>query len=975
MPRGTCDDRLVATSLRLLGTPLALTGAQELALPSSKPVCLLYYLAVRGEWVTRDELALVFWPDSDEGSARHALRQLVYRVRGIAWADGLEVSSERLRWTVRCDVQRLRDALARGDWSAAVASYGGRFLEGVELPDAPGFEAWCDLERRTLEERYLEAAVKAAAALELRHAFRDAAELLRGALRHDPLAAHVVRALLRCLAMAGELDAAASVFTRFESELAEQLGVEPDDKTRALMRQIAAGEHVQSRPHNLPGQPTPFVGREAELRSLATRITDPGCRLVSLVGPGGMGKTRLALQAASDQIGAFRDGVYYVPLAAAQGVEAALVALAEALNVPHRERGDVWAQLIDHLREREILVLLDNLEHLLMAAPRLAELLEFAPHLTLLITTREPLDLRGEWVMDVHGLALPEEGQAPNQAADSMRLFAQAAGSPWHDFSSRDSALEHVARVCRKLAGVPLAIELAASWAHLLTPGELVKAIENDLGFLSSSRLDVPERQRSLRGLFEGSWERLPVGERDLLMRMACFVGDADLDAVKAVAGGELPSLLKLVRRSLLKRDADGRFTMHPLIRQFVGEELASVPDVADETARRHTEHYVGVVSRWTAYGAGAPSLSSKRRDLTEVRRVWQRACEAGDWDSVAAMLPGLLDVHDVGIASRHYLDWLSEALGRLPAGRGLERLRGRLLAHRAACVQRLGRYAEAERDVAKALELLAGEPPLLERAIAWRAAGNVAYLRGDHDSARAAFTRALEAAESVQDTRFCAACLTNLGLVAKSLGEHESALHLLERARVMAEPLDDALRSQTLNNLATVRARLDQVEEAEALLRKSATLKRRLGDDRGLASTLTNLANLRARAGDYADAEHLHQESLRLARLAADRPGVARSMTNLADLARVSGDLARAADGYRRAMALKREIGEEVGALEACTRLVDVHLALGDEAAARQAAEEGARYALACGRDELSPVVPASGAASARSADGARTH
>jgi len=946
-------------ALALLAAPRVSDASGERPLPANKPTCLLLYLAVRADWVSRDELTLLFWPEGDEFSTRHALRQLVYRARREPWVDGLEVRDGRLRWLVDTDVAHLRRALATADWAAAARAYGGHFLDGVDLPEAPGFEAWRDLERANLHERYLEAVVRAAASLEARRDYGEATSILRAALRHDPIAEEVLRSLIRCLAAVGDAGAVELAYARFAQDLFDEVGAEPDEETRVLLGRLRAGERVGSRPHNLPGQATPFVGRDAELRRIEGWLADRGTRFVSLVGPGGIGKTRLALQAAGDQLGSYPDGVFFVPLVEIAHVAGVAAAIGDAARLQPLERGDPWARLADFLRDRELLLVLDNLEHLRAVGPHLAGLLERAPGLTMLATSREPLDLRSERSLTLGGLELPFDGDDGAAQRDSVRLFVNSARRAEPTFSVRDGALDDVANLCRYVDGVPLAIELAAAWTACLSPAEIAHEVERDLDFLRSPQQDVPERHRSLRVVLDAAWERLDDREQDLLARMATFAGEADLPAIEAVTGGSRQTLLSLVRRSLVRRDTDGRFGMHGLVRQYASERLTAAPEVAAETSTRHLAH---VVRRLDARPGGdpRPAIDACRADLPDVRRAWTHACAHGDADAVQRMMAPLLAVHETGAASAGYLCWLDEALVAPAVGLEPGSARGRLLAHRAACLQRTGRPADAERAVEEALALLAASPPSVERGIAWRARGNAAYLRGDVETAEKAFDRALAEAEAVGDLRFAAACLTNLGVAAKGRGALERALDLLGRARGLAETRDDAIHAQALNNLATVHARLDQLAEAETLLLESAAAKRRLADDRGLSSTLANLGNLRARVGDASEAERYHRESLRLAQEIGDRSGVARAHTNLAELAERQGDSRTAANEHRRALELKLSIDEQVGALEAYAELVRLHLVLGERATADRLAEEGERYAHAVGRDEHAEVLAA---------------
>ena len=958
----------MASACRLLGVPSLVTEGVERLLPASKPACLLHYLAVRADWVTRDELTLLFWPDSDESSARHALRQLVYRARSLDWAAALEVQDGRLRWLVETDVGRMRDALAAGDWTAAAHTYGGTFLDGVDLPDAPGFEAWRDMLRTELHERYLESAIKAAAALELRREHDTAIATLRAALDRDPLAETVLQSLLRCLAISGERAAAEALYVRFEHDLVAQLGGAPDDATRLLIAAIRRGEPVEPRPHNLPSQTTRFVGRETELQALAQRLRRSDCRLLSLVGPGGIGKTRLALQAAADQIGAYRNGVYLVPLNTVQSADGLASTVAEALHLPLAEGGDAWSQLAAALRESELLVVLDGLEQVRGAPARLVHLLTRVPGLTLLVTSREPLDLAVEWVFPLDGLELPTGSDAAYSEVGSLLLFEDAAQRVAPGFSLRDGHAAAAAQVCRLVAGVPLAIELAAGWTQLLTPAAIAREIERDLDFLRGSDRDRPARQQSLRTVFEAAWSRLSEEERSVLVRTAVFADDVDTAALEHVAGAALPTVLSLVRRSLLRRTDQGRFAMHKLVRQYVRERLAAQADVADEVVVRHLRYYAGLVANWSYTRDPTVLVANLRCDLDEIHQAWRNALARAEWDALEAMLANLSLAHDLSARTERYLRWLEEALAALGDVPGRDGLRGRLRAQHAGCLHRLGRFIEAAEGVSASLPLLQERAAAVERCIALRVQGNIAYQRGDLTGAETSFVEALQTAESIDDERLVAGCHNNLGLLAKARGALDTALEQLEAAHVVAARCDDAICSQVLNNLATVHSRRGDARRAEALLLESAAIKRRLGDERGLASNLTNLGNLRARAGDRLAAERYHRESMRLAAAIEDRVGVARAHTNLADLAVQEGDLARAIEHYAASVELKRANGEHGGVLEAYARLVTCSLGKGETDAARGWATDGWRYArrvddralVAPLRDACAPLVQA---------------
>ena len=950
-------------ALRLFGAPRAGPDDAATTLPASKPVALLLYLAQRGEWVARVELATLFWPDADERAAHHALRQLVYRARRLPLAEGLEVSDTHLRWRVESDVADFRRAIATSAWSAAGAAYGGTFLDGLRLSDAPGFDAWLELEREATARSFRDAAVRAAAGYELHRDYEAAVRVLEAAVGLDPLDEELARGLVRCLALDGRPAAATAAAERLRDTLRAELGLELDDATRELAERVRQGAPLTVQAHNLPGQTSPFVGRGAELFEVARRLADPACRMLTITGPGGVGKTRLALQAAAGQVGAFRDGVYVValadaacapePCAASAGTVLAR-AIADARGIAVPERADARTRVLAALESLELLLVLDNAETVRGDAPWLAELLRRAPGVTLLATSREPLEVAAEWRMPIGGLDLPAEDGEPG-AAGSVRLYLQEAERVRPGAGGDPTEHVDVGRICRLVDGLPLAIELAAGWSHLLAPAEIADEIERDLDFLRSHRGDQPARHQSLRAVFDASWSRASGADRELALRLAPFAGEVDLAAVVAVAGPALDALSALVKRAFLRRNARGRFETHGLVRQYLAEELARHPDLAREAARRHARHVAERLAAWARERAADAAFDGVVGLLPDAGRAWATLVAERDWPTLVAMLPAAYEAHDARARIRPYLAWIDAAMRAAPTD---DDVRGRLLAHRAACLQRLGRYAEGDVAGRTALGLLAGAPPSVDHWVAWRALGNAAFLRGDLSDADEAFRRGLEVAEHLGHRRYAAGCLSNLGLVHKDIGDLDAALAFLRRARSVADGLDDAIRSQVLNNLATVLARRGDLGEAEGLLRESAELKRRLGDDRGLAAVLTNVANLRSRAADLDDAERLHRDALRLAEAVGDPTGVARGHTNLGDVAFARGDLEAAIASYRRSLALKRELDERRGAVLAYVQLVACHARAGDEDAARSLAEEGAAFAREAGQAALEPQL-----------------
>ena len=378
----------------------------------------------------------------------------------------------------------------------------------------------------------------------------------------------------------------------------------------------------KDRDFSFPAPVTAFVGRNRELAEIATRLSDPACRLLTLIGPGGIGKTRLAVESARHAI--YPDGVYFVSLQSLTSPDQIMPAISEVLPMAFYNRHDTAASLLSYLHDKCLLLVLDNAEHLLDGVGLLSEILEFAPEVKLLVTTRERLHLQEEWVMEVQGLEIPG-GALPEAAEDysAVQLFVQCALRA--GYQVREADLPFVIRICRMVSGCPLGIQLAAAWTRSLTCQQISLELQRSLDFMETTLRNVEPRHRNLRATFEPTWERLTKTEQAIFIRLSVFRGSFTLEAAEQVAGVSVRLLTTLVDKSLLQLDETGRYYLRELIRQFAEEKLEAA-GLYDDLRDIHSNYYARFLEQiWSGLNSSHRNavLKAVEVELDNIRTAW----------------------------------------------------------------------------------------------------------------------------------------------------------------------------------------------------------------------------------------------------------------------------------------------------------------------------------------------------------------
>jgi predicted ATPase/class 3 adenylate cyclase len=650
---------------------------------------------------------------------------------------------------------------------------------------------------------------------------------------------------------------------------------------------------LDARPHNLPAQLTPLVGREEAVRRVRGLLLREDVRLVTLTGPGGTGKTRLALQVAAEVVDAFRHGAYLINLVTVRDPRLLATSILGALGAAREGDEPVERALAEHLRCRELLLVLDNFEQLLDSAPVVSRLLQEAPGLKVLVTSQAVLRLRGEHEMTVSPLALPPPGAsspAALRASEAVSLFLQRAQAAVPSFDLDDRNAAAVAGIVRQLDGLPLALELAAARVKLFPPEALLRRLDRAFDVLTSGEQDRPDRHRTLRGAIDWTYRLLSEADRKVLERTAVFHGGFTLESAEAVAAepGEpidvVDALTSLVDKSLLRRvdsaDGEPRFERLLTIRAFARERLEASGE-AERWRRRHAEHFAGLAEVFER-GGQAVELEAAIGRLE------------GEMDNVRAALEWALDRGEGEIALR-----LCQALPFVWLRRGM--------------------FEEAERWLDR-VEALSDSLSDLERAHALNLSGRLAQLRGDNTPAVVErFEESLRLYLAAGHRRGTARALMNLGNVRSRQGEYDEAHRLFEESLAIYREIDDQIGVPgALMNIGDASRAQGDLPRALEYFATAADVSRRRGNRVSLGYALQYLGAAELQRGDLGRAETLFAESLELFNAAAMPPGQAWCRYYQGLLALAGGDLNGAREGFADALGIFRELRHPPGMADA---------------------------------------------------------
>ncbi|HYI16661.1 MAG TPA: BTAD domain-containing putative transcriptional regulator, partial [Thermomicrobiales bacterium] len=822
-------------------------------------LALLAYLVLTDRPHSRDELATLLAGDIGDAAARKRLRNALADLVEHGFGDFLLTSRQTVAFNAalpHClDVRQLDEISAGGaapepnDLAWAADRCDWELLTGLAPRDAPAFETWLAAERERRGQQLRELARRQLEWLVASSQLEAGISLAHRLLAAEPWNEDVHRNIMRLLARSGQIPAALAQYERCRDTLAEELGIEPQLETTALFERLKAGAVIPR--NNLPAATDPgeMIGRDEHLAAVAENLVDPTCRLLTIVGLGGSGKTSIALAAAAEVASPapagddhpFADGIILVNLAEVAEADARArsddsterkiaTAIGYALGLVFYGRIDRLSQVIAYLQPKRLLLVLDNMEHLLPGAAALQSILRSAPGVTILVTSRRSLGIADEWIQELGGLPAPVTCNDLEHAPASQLFLREARR---RNISIRDEDVPSIVQICRLTGGWPLALKIAASWLGSLTCSEIVRELDQGGALVSEPAPSSGERQESIRSIVASSYDVLPAREQHALRRLAVFSGSFNRRAAEAV-GVTSPSLVALSQRSLLERSNQDGFALHPLVSQYASEQLSNAP--ADEAAARgeHATYFATLVED------SSPSLFTSPEahmviggEHANVQSAWDWAVEQQNVELIAQLWEGLtVWYHRVGL----YREWSESLTAAI------------------TCLRNTG--DDPVRNATLARLLVAKAESL--------------FMQGELDGAFLLLEDARLHADKVGGFQLEALISFYEGRMLRLRGgENDTATELLQQARVLARVTQQPrIEANSLLQLAYAAIDSENYRESEAFLQRADDVFQALGDRLALARSANHRGELSVYRGDYTRAQVLLEEGMHIARM-----------------------------------------------------------------------------------------------------------
>ncbi len=958
--------------LALLGTFHFKTSDDvTINLATDKARGLLAYLAVEADRPHRREaLAGLFWPDLSEKQARYNLRRTLHRLRQAI--DGVIPDASKLLLTVDRHVMQLQAGELVQDYAlfqqayatyerhdhqdgavcmeclenleSAASLYQGEFLAGFSLAGGAAFEEWLLIQREFLQQKALQILHILTDLKEQQGEHEAALSYAQSQIALDPYYEPAYRQGMRIQVVKGSRSQALALYNQCRQFLNDELGVEPDAETTTLFEQIKEGEltavpprSAQTELHHFPTAHTPFIGRQQELDQIMTKLADPGCRVLSLLGPGGMGKTRLTLeigQQLMDGPSIYRDGVYFISLVNVIDRDLLATTIAQRLDLRLEEQTTPRHQLLAYLRDKDMLLVFDNFEQIEDGASLVDEIVGKAPKVEILVTSREPLNIQVERRQMIGGIDVMGE------RSEAVELFQRSARRMVPSFNLHHDDKTAVMELSRLVDGMPLALELAAAWVRVMNPVDILAETKKSLDFLASPFQDLPERHQSVRVVLTQTWQLLSSRLQAILNQLALFPAGFSLKAAQHM----LPELTKLdiatlLDRSLLRGLPQERYEMHELLRQFA---LGQAQQPEQRFQAQYSRYYLNLVGQYeeSLYGRNPQSaMPVIQAELAHIRQAWRWALALEQVEILRTAVSGLSRFYHLAGLFQEAQQLLLAAIETIQSWPKTAETTLLLCELHAAASQFLGQIGQVEAAIeqAQTMRRLAEEIEAVNLvAKAHRLTGEWYRYQGRFAEAEAQLEKAIQSYTLPLPNRQVAHALNEIGFIHLNQSRYPAALEAFTQARQMYEEIGDQTEtSTTLGNIGYLFQLQSDFPQALEHLQQALAIAESIGYKQGIVKHSLGLGSVFLDQGEIETSRKTHERALKMAQGLGYLRGIITSLIQIGSTYFSEGKLPEAGQWFQRARTQAEAVGLRDLIAQAVSKQATVFAVLGDYQAA----------------------------------------
>lgn len=929
-------------------------------LGAQKNKALMAYLILEnGKEHTRSEVAALFWPDVPEQVALHNLRQALTVIRkafepcgagelftssreSIGFWEGTRIFTDAAEF--ENGISQLLDSFhgtpgrgfAISRLKRVLTLYQGKLLATTVLADAGLFSEWQVLKQEALNRLAVEGCSLLLRYYENRGEWGEARKPAEQLVRLAPWDEDAHSRFINILLQLAQGNAAMAHYQSAERYLRDELGVEPEYQLKKSLIDIkgffSSGRSEPRQkvpPLQIPGYSTAFIGRARELETLETWVSDPGCRVITITGPGGSGKTRLAARLAEIQNTLFADGVYFVSIAECNNPERLYSAILNAVSKAGEKIADPLEELLAWAKNRRALLILDNVENCSHAAELAVKIASVASQMVLIFTSYTRLDLVGEKVFALKGLSTREGAKS-----EAVNLFLSHLQHESQPESETPEFIEDVIRICSLVEGLPLAVDLAAGQIKRITSSELLAQLEENMDILHSKAVNLPERHRSITASFENCWHHLESSQQHILSTLTVFQAPFTLKAAVEVCGVNSADVRELANESLLTWDAHEYYRFHRAIKQYAGEKLALNPADKNALEQKHANFFYRQLLEDHANRAGEGILFFLKNTETvipDVTKAIRCLIATRDWERVLRMIHPLFSYFETRSLHHEGSAVMLELAELCPDDRQGNRCRARLSVRAAGMLISIQQFTAVPELLDFSLANAVAEGDLAEESYCYNALSKQAAVKKNSSSSKEMAEKALEIARRIGDKTEQAHSLYNIGYALNNLGEITKAESILRECKDLCEEAKDWRRlARTLNIMADTLCYRGDFEQALIFYKQSTTIAVAMGNRYSESLSHNNIGTVYFSLQQYAQAEESYRKSLEICREIGDREGEGIALSNLGELYTDIKDYKNGREYTEQALDICQEIGSDWGEMSARVILAVCYRELG---------------------------------------------